>query len=97
MPLFIKSCISLNAVSGEHLVILAHFDDVIFPTKPSKILFNIFLCLSLWIFNAFFNQKLCLYITSADVLSDDVKAFNKQFKNQASHPIDISHSEPRNN
>ena len=33
--LFIKSCISRNAVSGEHLVIFPHLDEVSFPLKLS--------------------------------------------------------------
>lgn len=46
MPLTTRSCRSRNAVSGEHLFIFAHLDEVNLPSKPSHSILTILVCRS---------------------------------------------------
>jgi hypothetical protein len=50
--------ISLKAVSGEHFVILAHFEEVSSPSNPSSNLFSIKGCLSFNSVRLFFSKIL---------------------------------------
>jgi len=75
MFLFIKSLMSLIAVSFEHFAIFAHFEDVNLPSNPSKILFNSIFCLSFIDVLACLFQKSALNKTLFNTVSVDFSAF----------------------
>lgn len=66
MPFSIRSLISLTAESLEHFAILAHFDDVNFPSKPSNRCVicneNRFYSSQIKIIRCLFCVKYCFYL-----------------------------------
>src|SRR6185312_9194663 len=83
IPILISSLISFTAVSEEHFVIVAHFEEVRLPSNPSNNLLSMRLCLS------FISVALCLpqncaffnmRVTASSVFS---RAPCRQFKNHS--------------
>src|SRR5690606_2604121 len=83
----IKSLMSRIAVSREVFVILAHLDDVSFPSKLSRSRFSIFRCLSLKEVSACRSQKSDFVNVFFKVESDAFMAFVKVVKNHFSHAV----------
>ncbi len=81
-PLVIKSCISRNAVSGEHLVIFPHLEEVSFPSKPSQNKFTILICRSFIETKRWLSQKAAFCKIVLIDFSVSSNAASRQSRNQ---------------